>query len=262
MKVGSLFLFIFCCLALGQNLIAQELQWTKELYQHWVDTRTGSDGEPVFWIEEGTVKSFPDGTLIAKTVGVDMARSLIATPDSIIQLSRKIFIYLDPETGAIMDTYKGNKVNHITYDYQLLSYVWADDHMRTWATQGKGSTLRTYGPGIEVKIRKLDNHLIFSAPLFIDRKTAEWSYQAYEHYDFIYDNTAESNKDKYQLIWSRYGTGPAWMNAIDIVTQRVAYRVDDWNDLPTKLKKYINERAPLWRKPPQGMAEIIQLQNQ
>ena len=245
----------------SQDIYSQfNIPFTDEIYSDWLKTRIGEGEESVYWSCFGEVYSYPDGELICYMVGADMGNRKQITPDSIIQLSRKIFIYVDPETGEAYDTYDGNKVRHIQYPYQLISYVKDGDDLRTWVKQGAGDRIQTIGPGTGISARRMGSNTVYSAPLFLDFETPRGKYEAYENYDFIYNPNAESTVDKYQMTWVRYGDKAAFAGKGKGVIQLIAHRVDTWDELPQALRNYINDKAPMWKAPPADEQEIKDIQ--
>ena len=253
-------LSLLLTLLFASNLFSQQVDFTRDVFDDWIQTRIGDGSQPVFWKCFGEVYSYPDGELICKMEGVDMGWKKQITEDSILQISRKIFIYTDPVTGEALKSYNGNPVQHIAYPYQLISYVRDNDKMRTWVTQGSGQRLTTIGPGTQMSARKLGKNIVFSAPLFLNFETPRGKYEAYENYDFIYNKSAESTADQYQIIWVRYGDRAAFAGKGKGIIQLVCHRVDTWDELPDALKSYIRSEAPMWQGPPNGLEEINSLQ--
>ena len=253
----ALFIFLLLLTNTGQ---AQNVSFTSEVFADWIDTRLGDGKVPSYWSCVGEVYSYPDGEKIAGMLGVDMGRFYKVTEDSIVQISRKIFIYTDPHTGEALTEVNGKEVSHIMYPYQQISYVRKNDMMRTWVTQGSGPRIRTIGPGTGMLARKLGNSTIFSAPLFLNFETPRGKYEAYENYDFIYNPDADDMENKYFIIWNRFGDRPAFADKGKGIIQLVANRVPTWDDLPEELKKYIKEHAPMWQDAPVDQNEIKKLQ--
>jgi len=241
------------------SLSAQLIPFTEKVYNDWIEMRIGN-GEAVYWSSFGEVYTYPDGELIARMVGVDMGVKIEITPDSILQTSRKIFIYTDPETGSILKEYDGQEVSHIQYPYQLISYVRDNDKLRTWVVQGKGDDIRVIGPGTQIRARQMGKSVFYSAPLFLNMDTPRGKYQAFENYDFTYNPTGQELEDKYQISWMRYGDLPRFAGKGKAITHMISHRVSTFEDLESELINYINTKAPLWKKPPMNLNEIHVLQ--
>ena len=76
-----------------------------DAFDHFVRMRTGAgdDGAPgaaqrVYWYCSGELYLAPGGKVVAKVEGYDCATHVREGPDKVVQLSRKIFFYRDPET--------------------------------------------------------------------------------------------------------------------------------------------------------------------
>ncbi len=252
---------ILCFIAfVGQSLAAQNVPYNREIFDEWVKMRVGT-GEPVFWFCFGEVYTYPEGKLVAKMEGTDCARLLRITKDSVVQLNRKIFAYEDPITGEVMENLNDKKVEPIAYPYQYITYVnRGDGKMVSYVEQGKGNRVTKMPPGGGITARMLNGNMVYSAPVFLNFKTPQGNYEAYENYDFFVNKQTEKLQDKYQLYWNRYGDLPPFLGGGKGVIQLVCYRVDKFEDLPEKWKTYLKTKYPLWMKPPQDMKEIAELQ--
>jgi len=239
---------------------SQELKFTEAVYNDWINMRIGDGISPVYYQGEAEIYSYPEGELLAKSIGVDMGFKIAVTPDSTLQLSRKIFLYIDAESGEILESFGEKKVKHILFPYQMISYVRDNEKIRTWAVQGSGNKIRTIGPGIKLTARENGNTIIYTAPMFINRVNTESTYQIYENYDFIYSPDAKSNQDKYQITWSRFGYLPSFLGEGRSMSHRISRRLDNFEELDPRLKTYILNHAPLWKKPPMSLQEIKDLQ--
>lgn len=247
-----------------QNLAAQNIAFDKNVFDTWVDMRVGNGSAPVYWYCFGEVYSYPDGELVARMQGVDVATLLKVASDSVVQLNRKIFIYTDKNTGDVLTTYNGQPVSHIEYPYQQITYVLRGDKLATYVTQGKGSRIQTMGPGYKTAARKIGDSYAFSSPVFLDFPLpGGGKYEAVENYDFFVNPRETKSENKYQLSWYRYGDlAPFFGKARKGTIHLVCYRVDRFEDLPNPLQSYIRDKAPLWMKPPMNMAEIARLQKE
>ncbi len=241
---------------------AQPIPFTEEVYNQWVEMRIGDGENPVYWSAHGEIYSYPEGELIAKMTGVDMGVKIQVTPDSVLQTSRKIFIYTDAKTGKILTEYQDAPVKHIQYPYQLIAYVRDKDAMRTWVTQGSGDNIRVIGPGTKITARQLGESMFFAAPLFLNIETPNGKYQAFENYDFFYNPSGVTTEDKYQISWMRYGDAPSFLGKKKAITHMISHRVDSFDDLDPELIAYIQGSAPMWQKPPVSLEEIKSLQQE
>ena len=248
---------------MGYTLQAQEIKFDQELFDTWVELRTGDGTSPVYWYCFGEIYSYPDGELVGRMVGVDVAHSKRISKDSVLQLNRKIFLYTDKDTGEVLKENNGKPVRHIQYPYQLISYKLVGDRMRTYVTQGSGNRINKIGPGYGIKARNLGDAITFSAPVFLDFPTPRGRYQAYENYEFLLQPGEKDPKNKFQLTWVRYGDlAPFFKENSKGVIQLVSHRLENFESIPEPLRSYIEKEASLWMKPPQDLAEIKSLQAQ
>lgn len=244
------------------SLSAQSLDFSPETFEKWVNMRAGNGKKPVYWYCYGELYSYPEGKLVAKVQGLDVATRLTPRPDSVIQLNRKLFLYLDKDNGKILDTISGLPVNHIKYPYQIIEYVLKGKELITYVTQGSGARLMRLGPTQSGKVKKVGKNLVYSFPAFMNFQTAKGKYEAYENFDFFLNENAGRLDQKYQLTWWRYGEIPAFLGGGRSIMQLVCYRVSDFSDLPDPLRAYIENKAPMWKLPPRNMQEVDVLQKE
>lgn len=239
---------------------ARDRGFTPEVFGRWVDMRVGT-GEPVYWYAIGTVYTWPDGKPVMRVEGIDAARLDLtrSTPQRAHQLSRKIFIYRDIDTNALLRQWNGRALPPIAYPYQYITYELKDRGVETWVEQGAGARVQRIGPGTDIVARRIGNSVAFSAPLFLDFPLPSGErMQSFEHYDF-FDQAGTDVTHPYQISWLRFGDLPAGLGKG--VMHMVSWRVDRYADLPESIRRYLEDDAPLWRQPPKDLAEIRALQN-
>lgn len=230
------------------------------LFQQWVDMRVGR-GEPVYWYCVGTVFSWPSGKPLMRVEGIDTARldRMQGTPTLAHQLSRKVFVYRDLASNALLTEWNGQPLPPIEYPYQYITYELTGDGLTTWVEQGAGPRVQRIGPGTDILARRFGNTIAFSAPLFLDFPGRDGKrMQAFENYDFFVHPAGSGVQHPYQISWLRYGElgsgiGPSVMHM-------VAWRIDRYEDLPASIREYLDRDGKLWRAPPRDMAEIRELQ--
>lgn len=244
------------------DLKAQSLDFNPDIFEKWINMRAGNGKKPVYWYCYGEVYSYPEGKMVAKMQGLDVAMMVPATPDSVIQLNRKLFLYLDKDSEKILDSIGGMLVTHIKYPYQVIEYVLKKSGLNTYVTQGGGTRLMRMGPTQTGQVKKLGKNLVFSFPAFMNFQTAKGKYEAYENFDFFLNDNSNRIDQRYQLTWWRYGELPVFLGGGKSVIQLVCHRVNDYEDLPKQLREYIETKAPMWKAPPHNMEEIKELQKQ
>jgi hypothetical protein len=216
----------------------------KELFESWLDMRTGGGTTDVYWYSEGFVKSFPDGETTAKMIGFDTAR-LLRDPDNpnkAIQLSRKIFYFFDPATGERLDR------KPIAYPHQVKTYELVGDEIIYTVESNNGSSVYTLGPMQNYSARRLDGVQWFNYSVFFERGTGKFETSDF----FIQPGEGLSEQERYQSTWVSYGVAPIMSNAL-------AWRYSSFDAMPDIITDIVSEEAPMWLVPPKDLAEIEQL---
>ena len=249
---------------LGGMLAAAGVQaggFDAESFDLWVDARAGS-GAPVYWYSTGTVRAFPSGELLFLMEGYDTARAHRPDPERSLahQYNRKIYIFRDPGSGAVLTTWNGEPVEPVAYPYQFITYALDGDDMKTSVEQGSGERLQTIEGGSMTHRRVGDTH-VFTAPVFLDFPVPATGsrYQAWENYDFFI-HPPGTVAEAHQLSWARVGPLPRWAGGAQSVMHLVTWRVESFEDVPEGFRRYIEAEAPLWKVPPRDLAEIRELQ--
>lgn len=239
---------------------AQREGFTQQLFDQFIEMRVGT-GAPVYWYCYGELYAYPTGKLLAKVEGVDTDRLLKSErkPDTATQLSRKIFVYRDPATNAILREVNGQRVKHIEYPYQMITYRLKDGAVTTAVEQGVAPRIQKIEGSNPITARRFGELSIFSAPLFLNIETPRGKYEAYENYDFL-RQPKKTGAPQYQLSWNRYGDQPAFYGPGRSMIQLLAYRLDRYQDLPATIREFLEKEAPLWMHPPKDIEEIRQLQ--
>ena len=242
---------------------AGDAGFTPELFRRWIDVRVGV-GDPVYWYSIGTVRSFPDGKLLYRMEGYDTAR--MHWPDAELllahQYNRKIYVFRDPATNAVITQKDGRPVAPIAYPYQFITYMLKNADVETVVEQGAGKQLRRIGPGEGMSVKALGETLVFSAPVYLDFEIpgAPVRYEAFENYDFLIQPEKSGLAVPNQLSWVRYGPLPPALGGGRSIMHLVSWRVDTYAALPETIRSYVEAEAPLWMSPPQDLEEVRILQ--
>lgn len=235
----------------------------RDLYERFVSMRTG-DGEPVYWYSIGTLRAYPSGETLAIMEGFDTARHARRDdrPETLFQLSRKTYIFRDPDSGERISEIDGKPVYVLQYPYQQIEYTLEGDRLLTMVEQGRKPNVQRIGPGNNVSARRLgDGVTQFTAPLFLDMALPGGrKYEAFENYDFFIQPEKVEGSARYQLSWVRYGASPPFNGGGPVIMHMVSWRTDSFEALPNTIKEYVQEEAPMWMAPPRDFAEIEALQ--
>jgi hypothetical protein len=235
------------CAALMLAAPARAGGFSQDLFDTWLDMRTGGGATDVYWYSEGLLKSFPSGETIAEMVGFDTS-TLIRDPDDptkATQLSRKIFYWFDPETGERLDR------EPISYEYQVKTYQLDGDEIIYAVESRAGERVSHVAPQKNYSVKSVDGMLWFNYAVFIQRGPGK-----FENSDFyILPGDDLTDRERYQHSWVSYGVGPIMSNA-------VAWRYTSFEDMPERITKLVRAEAPLWLEPPRSMDEIKELRDQ
>jgi hypothetical protein len=228
--------------------------FTPELFDAWIKMRAG-EGKPVYWYAKGNVLQEGTGKLLSHMEGFDAAIVVrdSAKPNSWIQLSRKIFISLNPATGEILKDKDGNPRKPIAYPYQVKTYTLEGDDI-VYSVQSHDMTVVADEPAQKnYTATKLGNMVHFNYAMFIDRVRGDGvRTQRFEVNDFFLRPDAKTEQERYQYTWVGTGPGP-------IVASAVSWRYAKFEDMPKRIVDYVRTHAPLWQAPPKDMAEIARL---
>ncbi len=234
--------------------------FTPETFDSWIKMRTGGDGKPVYWYAEGHVMNNVTGQTVSKMTGVDTSTVFQdpQEPGKWVQLSRKIFISLDPVSGEIMTDKDGNLRRPIAYPYQVKTYRLEGDEI-VYTVESHDAGLVFQEPARKnYTAHKIGNVMHYNYAMFIDRVRQDGTRsQRFEVNDFLSRADAGlSEQERFQYTWVGTGPGP-------IVSSAVSWRYGAFDAMPSKiLKDYIRAKAPLWLAPPKDMAEIAALKSQ
>lgn len=248
------------CLLLLASFSASAEGFDPAKFERWVEMRVGT-GEPVYWYSIGTIRSYPGGELIALMEGYDTARLDLdnSHETKAVQLSRKTYIYKDPNTGEIFKDEAGKPIAPISYPYQLISYELKGNTMETWVEQGAGARKQRIGPGTDIRAVQMNGGVLYNAPLFLDMELpGNRRYQTFENYDF-FSPDSDDMADSY-ITFVRYGDAPRWSAGGKAIMHMTTQRFDKFEQIPESFRQWVRNEAELWVEPPKTLAEIRQLQ--
>ena len=233
-----------------------------EALRRWVDARAGT-GEPVHWLAEGYVYEYPSGKKLFGMTGFDS--STVIWPDEaggeVIHLTRKTFVYTDPDTGEILTEYNGQTVAPIAYPYQMITYRMQDGRIYGDVEQGVGDRVQKIKSEDGMQVRWLGNDtMAVTAAVFLDFPLPNGAqYEAWENYDFFIQDA--DIDEPHQMSWQRYGSLPRWAGEGKAIYHLLSWRVESTDEFPAKLLDWAKAEKPMWLKPPKDLAEIRALQS-
>ncbi|MBD2776274.1 DUF1838 family protein [Iningainema tapete] len=232
--------------------------------EQFVKVRCSTDSRTYYFDAVGAMYAQPldedEPVHLFDFLGVDISRCIQdqATGRWIL-LSRKITLYLDPQTGQVLKQWRNPwsgetlGVMHRSYDYQefpIPPQIKAD-----------------VAP--EISAVSLDFNLKLPNPLAANPKFADYSPEKYvqsaDSYKFIFPtrllNQEERPEDHLAVALSYYRMGPwePWMKMKGkpgfLVLNYTGAKVDGFEALPSQLKSLIEQRMPLYREAPKCKLE-------
>ena len=293
--------------------------WTLSDFLAFADVKLGKDGGPVArWSVEGDVFEYPTGRLLARVAGVDVCRRVdderalrdVVFDDSsratetasktVSQMSRKLLLFLDPETNEVMTQFEGQTVSPAAFPYQVTRYAFFDenesgeknenenDNDAPQRTTGGGSVTATVTVGAGVSKMTLtgasvavsrggfsdsndkgpsfDKSRVFSVPAFLDVETEDGGrHEAYESYDYFFggseeDDRGTTNTTHHTPVFAWTRFGACAPFGEACVLRALARRVASHENLPETVREYVRKHAPEYADAPKDAAEIRELQ--
>ncbi|MCU0757582.1 MAG: hypothetical protein MUF07_00080 [Steroidobacteraceae bacterium] len=232
----------------------------RQAFEAWVRMRAGDDGKPVYWYATGDVMDQATGEVRARIEGLDtsLAYRDPTRPDTWIQLSRKIFILLDPKTGKRQLGRDGKPRPPTAYPFQVRSYRLDGDEIVYDVESHDSARVFTEPTKRNFTARRLGRLTHYNYAMFIDRVRVDGNRtQRFEVNDFfLRADPGLQEPERYQYTWVGTGPGPT-------VSSVLSWRYSSFDAMPGEaLKKFVREEAPLWLRPPKDMAEIEALRGQ
>ncbi|MEM7706250.1 MAG: hypothetical protein AAF358_11895 [Pseudomonadota bacterium] len=213
----------------------------RELFESWLDMRVGGGKSDVYWYSEGTFRDFPGGEVTAKMIGFDAGKLLRdpQNPDRVQHLSRKIFYFFDPETGARLARAP------IAYPHQLKTYELVGDEIVYTVESNNGRSVYTLGPMENYTAKRIGDVHWFNYSVFIQRGSGK-----FENSDFfVQPDKGQPDQQRFQHAWTSYGVGP-------IMSSAVAWRYSSFDEMPKAITEIVRSEAPMWMLAPQDLKEI------
>jgi hypothetical protein len=228
--------------------------------EQFVRIRCSTDSKTHYFEATGSMYAHPldqdEPAHLFNFIGVDISRCIQdESTERWTLLSRKVTLYLDPQTGQVLRTWQnlwtGETLNviHRSYDYQeFLIPTKISTHIAP-----------------EISSVSLDLNLKLPNPLATNPKFADYSPEQYlqssDSYKFIFptrmlDHVAVNPSDNRAVALSYYRMGPwePWMKMKGkpgfLVLNYTGSKTDVFEELHPAIKAQIDKRLPLFREAP------------
>lgn len=246
--------------------------WSGELtqkdFEMFADARFGPpDGKARYWHGQGPIRDPQTGKTIYVFEYYDTVRHLIdpQNPNKRYGIVRKLDLFRDKDTGALLETFEGRPVKPWVFPYQLMELELKDGKVLLTVTQGAGEFLRTH-KFPQSNIERLGNvaHVTFRG--FYSTRRPE-----------IPDRVSTTTMSSLFMIcaancaadaapqWNQSGVSPLapWAGGDGT---KLAYmhisgaRFETYDELPQRVRAVVDKQFPEWRQPAKDLDEVRALQ--
>lgn len=259
---------LFLCAAsfAGAAFPAYSGNVTTEQFQDWVEARCGT-GDAVYWYARGDARAFPGGEVL---FGLDfMEENRLVTdpdnPEAKTCLGRKMYLFVDKDTGLPLRQFRGSPVEQMIYPYQMIAMSLKDGGVSAVATQGAGEFLRVYNMDDTIRIIDSGGRRSYDAAAMFTSRREAGVLNTFEYLTYVMPPEVGGVQDPNPGIVFTLGyERPAWAGGdgeSDFMLQHlVGARVATYGELPAHIRHFIETDAPAFVEPPVDLAEIKRLQ--
>ena len=180
------------------------------------------------------------------------------------QLSHKIFWFRDPVTGEIMTKYEEKEIKPIIYDSQMIDYHKAADGSITYSVEARLRVLNDQLAKLKTTSQMAgSNQMMINIPVFlgipIPEQRGGGRYQAWEFYNYNVDPTFLEDRPL-TAVWCMHGSVPPAFNTdCNAVLRFSGYPVDNYDELPERMREELKHAYPHFNAPPKDEEEVLQI---
>jgi len=266
MKLALAILAASAALLLGLPASAGEL--TQKDFEMFAEARFGPpDGKARYWYRHGPVRDLQTGETLYVFEYYDTVRHIVdpKNPNKRYGIVRKLDLFRDKDTNAVIETMNGQPVKLWTFPYQLLELEYKDGKVMLTVSQGSGEFLRTH-KFMESSIERHGNFAHISFPGFYTTRRAELPDHVSKQSTMSLFMICEKNCDaKTRYQWNQSDVGPLapWATT---ESGRLGYRstsgarFESYSELPEQLRVVIDKQYPEFREPAKDLDEVRALQ--
>eukprot|EP00897_Mesotaenium_endlicherianum_P007801 jgi/Mesen1/7049/ME000369S06369 len=216
-------------------------------FKSWVNARCGVGGNSVYWYSSGEVYSYPEGKLLVRVEGFDSSRGMASGPSSVVQLSKKLYIFRDKDTNALLTEFNGQAVKPIMRPLEHTTYTLEGSQMTTRVIVNTGEGTQILGGNL-MSVRHMQNttRMVYSCPVFVDIQSPAGGFEAYENHDYFVDKAEGGESAHCSTV--RVGCLPPF--AEKTVMHLVGWRLDSFDLLPPSIQDYVAAQGSSWQEAP------------
>jgi len=245
------------------SLSALDLEDPSDNFSCFMRTRGDTAGEEVVFYWSGSISSFVPGergSLLFRADGYNIGR-LVQVDDGYELLTREVFVYRDPASGEILDSWP----NPFTGEEVEVVHVW-NDPVNSYMPRSDGDWefRMPYNLLDDGRICwNLDILLTYPSPLPVDSYpefSASDIYQGAELFHFFVSfedlENSELTSVPCQISWTRFGQWLPWMK----MGQRPGYLIyhcsgskleGGYDALPEDIRELVEENHPEYTRAPE-----------
>ncbi len=250
----------------GVPAFADEL--TQKDFELFAEARFGpADGKARYWYRHGPVRDIKTGQTLYLFEYYDTVRHIIdpKNPNKRYGIVRKLDVFRDKDTNAVLESMNGQPVKLWTFPYQLLELEYKDGKVFLTVSQGSGEFLRTHTFN-DGSVERYGDFAHFSFPGFYTTRRAELPDHVTAQSTMSVFSICEKNctaVTRYQ--WNQSDVGPLapWATT---EPGRLGFRstsgarFETYAELPEQLRAFIDRHYPDFREPAKDLDEVRALQ--
>jgi hypothetical protein len=266
MKFIAATVALFTALLAGASAGAAEL--TQKDFELFAEARFGPpDGKPRYWYGKGPVRDPQTGKTIYIFEYYDTVRHIIdpKNPNKRYGIVRKLDLFRDKDTGALLETFEGRPVKPWVFPYQLLELEFKDGKMLLTVTQGAGEFVRTH-KFPESNIERFGDfwHVTFPGHFKTRRAEIPDRYSTSTMTSLFIGCEANCGAyPRYQWNQSGVSTLAPWAGGDGTKLGYMAMsgaRFEKYEELPKGVRETIEKHFPGFREPAKDLDEVRALQ--
>ncbi|KAL3690639.1 hypothetical protein R1sor_004290 [Riccia sorocarpa] len=216
-------------------------------FQRWVSIRTGSNGRIVFWHSKGKLYDYLTGEPLVNVEAVDVTRGVFFSPDTMHQLSERIFLFRDRDSNEVLTEYKGVPLTPIHHSF---SHTWNASQAFTKVTKGPGNKYESLKVNVSATRQPNEkSKLTFNCRISLTVGIDEGKFQWHEIGDYDFREDSSDPDDVYHCSLLYMGAIPPIFHLA--VMHLSGWRVDDVNRPPASCKDYVQLGNISWIEQPE-----------
>jgi len=256
--LAALFVLVFAHGTFAQN--KNQKRTREQLYQ---ETQARTDGKDSVYYIKGSAYSYIPGERPAKIFNVEgyniRRRIVTSEKDGYFVATREVVFYKDPKTDAILSQWENPWTKEKVEVFQIQN---DPVNFRVREKNGKFVSVSMDGKrefGEANAPEEFDDSMIWTSDIFpfYPLEGFEKNYTASEMFDFyVSKNELEkTSAPKVLISWTRVGPWLPWMkmpsNGGVIIIHARSVKMENWSELPERLKKEVREKYPLYMTAPE-----------